>query len=206
MRSGMTAGHLAARAAIKAARPDLPVGLSIAICDDVAIPGGEELRDRKRAEVYDHWLRLAADDDFIGVQNYERVIYGPDGQVPPADGDQVNEMGTAIEPDSLRGAVAYAHAVSGVPVIVTEHGLSTDDDTLRASFIAPSIDGLVAEIAAGTPVLGYFHWSLLDNFEWIFGYTRQLGLHSVDFETFERTAKPSAAVYAAVVASHRVTS
>jgi beta-glucosidase len=203
MRAGMTAGHLAARAAIKAIRPDLPVGLSIAICDDVAIPGGEELRDRKRAEVYDHWLRLAADDDFIGVQNYERVIYGPDGAVAPSAGEAVNEMGTAIEPDSLRGSVEYAHRVSGVPVLVTEHGLSTDDDTLRAAFIRPSIEGLVEAIAGGVPVLGYFHWSLLDNFEWIFGYTRQLGLHEVDFATFERTAKPSAGVYAAVVAEYR---
>ncbi len=69
------------KAAIKARRPDLPVGLSLAIVDDVAAPGGEELRDRKRAEVYEHWLELARDDDFVGVQNYERIVYGPDGQV-----------------------------------------------------------------------------------------------------------------------------
>ena len=60
MRAGMTAAHRAAKAAIKARRPDLPVGLSLAIVDDVAAPGGEELRDRKRAEVYEHWLVLAA--------------------------------------------------------------------------------------------------------------------------------------------------
>lgn len=203
MRGGMTAAHLAAKAAIKAARPDLPVGFSIAICDDVAVPGGEALRDRKRAEVYDHWLRLAADDDFIGVQNYERVVYGPDGEVKPADGEPVNQMGTAIEPDSLRGAVEYAHAVSGVPVLVTEHGLSTADDTQRAAFIPPSIAGLAEAAAAGVPVLGYLHWTLLDNFEWIFGYSRQLGLFEVDRATFQRTAKPSASVYAATVASYR---
>ena len=82
----MTAGHRAAKAAIKARRPDLPVGLSLAIVDDVAAPGGEELRDRKRAEVYEHWLVLARDDDFVGVQNYERIVYGPDGMVPPRRG------------------------------------------------------------------------------------------------------------------------
>ena len=80
--------------------------------DDVAGPGGEATRDRKRAEVYEHWLELARDDDFVGVQNYERIVYGPDGQLPPEPGATVNGMGTAVEPDSLRGAVEYAYAVA----------------------------------------------------------------------------------------------
>ena len=53
-------------------------------------------------------------------------------------------------------------------------------------------------IEDGVPVLGYCHWTLLDNFEWIFGYDFHYGLHEVDRETFERTAKPSAGVYAAI--------
>lgn len=203
MRAGMTAGHLAAKAVLKAARPDLPVGLSIAMTDDIAAPGGEELRDRKREEVYGHWLRLARGDDFIGVQNYERIHYGPDGALPPAADLPLNGMGSAIDPASLRGAVEYAYEVAQTPVIVTEHGVATGDDTLRAAFIRPSIDGLVDAVAEGVPVLGYFHWSLMDNFEWIAGYTSQLGLYEVNFETFERTAKPSAAEYADVVAGYR---
>ncbi|RFA08214.1 beta-glucosidase [Subtercola boreus] len=203
MTEGMTRAHLAAKAAIKARRPSLPVGLSIAIVDDVALPGGEELRDRKRAEVYDHWLDLARADDFIGVQNYERLTYDASGEVSLPTGTPVNEQGTAVEPDSLRGAVAYAFARSGVPVFVTEHGISAADDTLRAGFIEPSLAGLGQAMAAGIPVLGYCHWSLMDNFEWIFGYSRHLGLHSVDFTTFERTPKPSAAAYAAAVAARR---
>ncbi|MDF2697498.1 MAG: beta-glucosidase, partial [Labilithrix sp.] len=195
MRAGMTAGHKAAKAAIKARRPELRVGLSLAIVDDVAAPGGEELRDRKRAEVYEHWLELARDDDFIGVQNYERIIYGPGGQVPPGDGVAVNGMGTAVEPDSLRGAVEYVYAVAHVPVLVSEHGIGTEDDSIRAAFIEPSLAGLAQAIADGVPVIGYCHWTLMDNFEWIFGYGPKLGLHSVDRETFERTAKPSAEVY-----------
>ncbi|WP_194396800.1 family 1 glycosylhydrolase [Microbacterium atlanticum] len=203
MRAGMTAGHQAAKAAIKARRPELPVGLSLAVVDDVAAPGGEELRDRKRAEVYEHWLALAREDDFIGVQNYERIIYGPDGQVHPADGVAVNGMGTAVEPDSLRGAVVYVHSVAQVPVLVSEHGIGTEDDSIRAAFIEPSLDGLAQAIADGVPVIGYCHWTLMDNFEWIFGYGPKLGLHSVDRETFERTAKPSAGVYAELVRAAR---
>lgn len=203
MRAGITAAHLAAKAAIKERRPDLPVGFSLAMCDDVAVPGGEAVRDRKRAEVYDYWLELARGDDFIGVQNYERLVYGPDGLIAPAEGAVLNGMGTAVEPDSLRGAVEYAHAVSGVPVLVSEHGVSTPDDTIRADFIEPSLAGLAQAIADGVPVIGYCHWTLMDNFEWIFGYGPKLGLHSVDPETFERTAKPSARRYGELVDAAR---
>ena len=203
MRAGMSAAHKAARAAIKARQPQLRVGLSLAIVDDVAAPGGEELRDRKRAEVYEHWLELAREDDFIGVQNYERIVYGPDGHLPAGDGVTLNGMGTAAEPDSLRGAVEYVYSVARVPVLVSEHGISTGDDSIRAAFIAPSLAGLAQAIEAGVPVLGYCHWTLMDNFEWIFGYGSQLGLHAVDRETFERTERPSADVYRQLVREAR---
>lgn len=200
---GMTAGHLAARAAIKARCPDLPVGLSLAIVDDVVVGDDASVRDRKRAEVYERWLELARGDDFVGVQNYERVAYDGAGAVPPPAGVPVNQMGTAVEPLSLAGAVRYAYAKTGVPVLVTEHGMSTDDDTLRAAFLEPSLAGLGTVMAAGVPVLGYLHWTLVDNFEWVFGYAHQLGLHALDRETFERVPKPSAGVYADLVRAHR---
>ena len=84
MEDGLTAGHLAGKAAIKARRPDLPVGLSLAIMDDVVVGDDASVRDRKRAECYERWLELARDDDFVGVQNYERVPYDGNGPVPPA--------------------------------------------------------------------------------------------------------------------------
>ena len=200
---GMTAGHVAARAAVKARRPDLPVGLSIAIIDDVVVGDDASVRDRKRAEVYQRWLELARDDDFVGVQNYERVPYDGNGAVAPPAGATLNQMGTAIEPLSLAGAVRYAHELAGVPVLVTEHGMASDDDTLRATFIEPALEGLLEAMSDGVPVLGYCHWTLLDNFEWIFGYDFHYGLHEVDRETFARTPKPSAGVYAAYVAAQQ---
>ncbi|WP_030868047.1 family 1 glycosylhydrolase [Streptomyces sp. NRRL S-37] len=199
--AAFTRAHRAARDAIKARRADLPVGVSIAIADEVALPGGEERRDAKRAAVYDHWLREARHDDFIGVQNYERIVHGPDGEVTPAG--ERNGMGTVIEPASLAGAVRYAHEVSGVPVLVTEHGIQTPDDAQRAAFVPAAVEHLAAEVRAGTPVLGYCHWTLMDNFEWIFGYGARLGLHEVDRDTFERRPKPSAKAYAEVVRRHR---
>ncbi|MFF4590318.1 family 1 glycosylhydrolase [Streptomyces sp. NPDC001388] len=199
--AAFTRAHRAARDAIKARRGDLPVGVSIAIADEVAVPGGEERRDAKRAAVYDHWLREARGDDFIGVQNYERIVHGPDGEVH-VDGE-LNGMGTVIEPDSLAGAVRYAHEVARVPVLVTEHGIQTPHDAQRAAFIPAALRGLAAQVHSGTPVLGYCHWTLMDNFEWIFGYGAQLGLHEVDRVTFRRRPKPSARAYADAVKNYR---
>jgi beta-glucosidase len=205
MAAGMAAGHRAARAAIKARRPDLPVGLALAIVDDQVVGDDPSVRDRKRAEVYGMWLDLARDDDFIGVQNYERARYDGDGEVPPPAGAQLNQLSSSdIYPLSLAGAVRYAHEATGVPVLVTEHGLGHSDDTLRAALIGPALEGLLGVIEEGVPVLGYLHWTLMDNFEWIFGYDVKFGLHEVDRETFVRTPKPSAAVYAAIARANAV--
>jgi beta-glucosidase len=199
MAAGMAAGHRAAREAIKSRRPELPVGLSLAIVDDQVVGDDASVRDRKRAEVYGMWLDLARDDDFIGVQNYERARYDANGEVPPPAGAPLNQLSSSdIYPLSLAGAVRYAHEATGVPVLVTEHGLGHRDDTLRAAFIEPALTGLLGVIEEGVPVLGYLHWSLMDNFEWIFGYDVKFGLHEVDRETFVRTPKASAAVYSAI--------
>ena len=206
---GMTAGHRAARAAIKARRPDLPVGFSLAIVDDQVHGADPSLRDRKRADVYQRWLELAKEDDFIGVQNYERNYYdaeqavNPDGTPFAGSPAEAGGMMGRTDPASLGCCARYVHEVTGVPVIITEHGMLTEDDARRAAFIEPSLLGLRAAMADGVPVLGYFHWTLMDNFEWIFGYTVQLGLHSVDRETFARTPKPSAGAYAALVKDQR---
>lgn len=198
MEDGRAAAHVAARAVIKARRPDLPVGLTIAVVDDQAV-GDAGIRDRKRSEVYGRWLRLARDDDFVGVQNYERARYDADGPLPPPAGATLNQMGSDVYPPSLGNAVRYVHGEAGVPVFVTEHGIATDDDAHRAAFIEPALSGLRDAIGQGVPVLGYLHWSLLDNFEWVFAYDVRLGLVAVDRETFARTPKPSAAEYARIV-------
>ncbi|UYQ77280.1 family 1 glycosylhydrolase [Glutamicibacter sp. JL.03c] len=199
--AAFTVAHRTAKSAIKAQRGDLPVGVSIAIADERALPGGEERRDARRAAVYDHWLRVARDDDFIGVQNYEAFLHGPDGEVPQ-EGVR-NGMGSVVDPTALAGAVRYAHEVSGVPVLVTEHGIQIADDAIRAQFIPQSLAALEQQIAAGTLVLGYCHWTLMDNFEWIFGYAPKLGLFEVDRDSLERTPKSSAAAYATVVHAAR---
>ena len=79
-------------------------------------------------------------------------------------------------------------------LIVTENGIATADDTRRVAFIEAALAGVQNCIADGIPVKGYFHWSLMDNFEWQKGYAMNFGLIAVNRETMQRTAKPSLAV------------
>jgi len=138
--------------------------------------------------------KFAKGDDFIGVQNYERAVWNDKGRLPAPDSADRNWSGTEVWAPSLAGAVRYVHAATKVPVLVSEHGVGTEDDTLRARFIPAALEGLKQAMDDGVPVLGYMHWSLLDNYEWIFGYKPRFGLCSVDRTTFARTPKPSAAV------------
>lgn len=192
----MIAGHKAGREAIKAVRGNLPVGVSLAIVDDQAA-GRNSIRDSMRTKLYGAWLEAVRGDDFLGVQNYERHIWDAKGTVEPPPGDR-NAAGGEVYPAALAGAVRYAHSVARVPIIVTEHGVNTEDDALRARFIPAALTELKKVIDEGVPVLGYFHWSLIDNFEWIYGYKYKYGLASVDRQTFKRTLKPSAQVYGAI--------
>ena len=193
----MLAAHKAGRDAIKSVRPDLPVGVSLAMLDDQAV-GATTKRDAVRADLYDEWLDAARGDDFIGVQNYERARWGTSGRVdPPADAVR-NWGGSEVWAPSLAGAVRYAHQATGKPVLVTEHGVGSDNDAVRAKLIPDSLAALKQAMDDGVPVHGYLHWSLLDNFEWIFGYKPRFGLVSVDRTTFKRTLKPSASVLGAI--------
>ncbi|WP_010542902.1 family 1 glycosylhydrolase [Sphingomonas elodea] len=195
--AALLAAHKAGKAAIKAARPDLPVGLTLAMFDDEAV-GAPAMRDRMRQQLYGTWLEAARDDDFIGVQNYEKVRWGPEGRLPPPAGAVRNDNGGEVYGPSLANACRYAHAVARVPVLVSEHGVATSDDRIRAKLIPGALVELHKAMVEGLPVLGYVHWSLLDNYEWVAGYKSHLGLFAVDRTTFARTAKPSAGVLGAI--------
>jgi beta-glucosidase len=173
--------------------------------NDVVVEGADPaIREKKRRECYERWFELAKNDDFVGVQNYETHLWDSYGLVRAAEGQKTNGMGSAIDPASLAGAVKYAYEQTGVPVLITEHGLLVDDDTDRQKFIPIALSLLLDVMDSGVPVLGYTHWTLIDNFEWIFGYEKKYGLHSFDPKTFERTAKGSAQVLAKIAAENAV--
>ena len=195
--AALLAAHRVGKQAIKAERGDVPVGMTLAMFDDQAV-GAPTRRDAMRKQLYGMWLEAARDDDFVGVQNYERVLWGPEGRLPPPAGSVLTQGGGEVYAASLANACRYAHEQARVPVIVTEHGVSATDDTIRVNLIRGALAELQKAIAGGLPVQGYVHWSLLDNYEWVAGFKYRHGLFAVDRSNFQRTAKPSAAVLGAI--------
>ena len=127
---------------------------------------------------------------------------GDQGPLAAPEGADISESGAPVCAGSLVNAVIYIRELTGLPVLVTEHGVCTPDDQVRSRFISRSLPPLVDLARDGFPLLGYFHWSLLDNFEWISGYDMHYGLCSVDRSggTYDRTPKGSARTYRKLVA------
>jgi beta-glucosidase len=188
----MLDAHCRARTVLKGARGGFPVGITLAMQEYQAVPGGEARRDAAAATSVDPFLEAARDDDFVGVQTYSRVRFGAEGPLPPEDGVPVLIMGYEFWPEALEGTIRYAAARAGVPVVVTENGIGTTDDAQRIEYVRRALAGVERCLADGIDVRGYFYWSLLDNFEWLFGYGPQFGLIAVDRATQMRRLKPSA--------------
>lgn len=193
-------GHAQAKAALKAVRGNLPVGLSLALPDDQAV-GRESRIEEKRRAVYGPFLDAARTDDFIGIQTYNRALVDAKGPVAAPAGAEHTQTGDEYYPQAVGNAARYAHRATGRPVLVTENGIATEDDTQRIRFIEGALASIDAAKADGVPLVGYIHWSLLDNFEWLSGYGPKFGLVAVDRTTFKRTTKPSARAYARLVAA-----
>jgi beta-glucosidase len=100
-------------------------------------------------------------------------------------------MGYEFWPDAVEACLRYAAARVTKPIYITESGIATADDSRRIEFIHQSLEGVRRCVADSIDVRGYIHWSLLDNFEWIYGYRPKFGLIAVDRATQERTVKPS---------------
>lgn len=202
--TGMLEGHRMAYKAIKAACPKLPVGLSLAIADDQA-QGDPAMRDRKRAVAYAPWFKAVSEHgDFVGVQTYTRALVGPEGELPPPSGARLTSNGMEFWPEALGATIRYTAQHVKLPIYVTENGISTDDDRQREEYITRALQGVADCLRDGIDVRGYLHWSLLDNFEWIFGYKPCFGLIAVDRTTMRRTIKPSARMFGAIARQNSI--
>ena len=187
-----SAAHRRAFEAVKTARPGARVGLTLSIAEEAAEPGGEAVRDARIRRHYGDFLGGLEGDDFLGVQTYTRVTSRADGGAGPREGARLTTMGYEDHPPAVAAACRYAHQATGLPVIVTENGYAEDVDDRRGDYVIEVLEHLQAEVARGTPVQGYFYWSLLDNFEWLLGYDQKFGLVAVDRATQRRSVKPSA--------------
>ena len=183
--------HARASAAMKAATGNFPVGLTLTMQDVQGVGEGHQA-EAMIETLYGPWIEAAKRSDFIGVQTYTRVRVGPEGPLPPPEGAELTGAHYEFHPQALGGTIRFAHERIGRPIYVTESGMCTDDDTRRIAYIDAALAEVRQCLADGIDVHSYICWSLLDNFEWTRGYGERFGLVHVDYETFERTPKPSA--------------
>lgn len=150
---------------------------------------------------------IAAPVDWLGVNYYTRKLIGPapgpwpslaevPGPLPRTD------MDWEICPEGLYRILTWLKTVTpeGLPIFVTENGMANaapTDDATRIAFLDDHFAAARRAIAEGVPLKGYFVWSLLDNYEWAFGYDKRFGLTHVDFDTLERRPKASLAAFRA---------
>ncbi|MBI5169070.1 MAG: glycoside hydrolase family 1 protein [Candidatus Eisenbacteria bacterium] len=158
------------------------------------------------------WERLPAGRtlDFIGVNYYTRdFVHNTGLDLPGWMGGscgfdhrlqvgKLNDLGWEVYPEGL---AKFLHEYSRfkLPIVITENGVPAADDDDRWTFLFMHLWQVARAIADGVPVVGYLHWSLLDNFEWADGYRARFGLIEVDYETMERRIRRSALKYADII-------
>lgn len=190
-----------------------------------AYPGG--LRDRPASAA--SYARpgdltiIAEPLGFLGVNYYTRTVVkdAPTASWPALEHVQVDgertAMGWEVYPAGLRDLLLDLSATTHLPLYVTENGAAYEDvlpthdepgtdpveDDLRWRYVLAHIGAVNGARRSGADVRGYFAWSLLDNFEWAYGYTKRFGIVSVGFGTQTRSPKASALHLAGLVAKHR---
>lgn len=147
--------------------------------------------------------------DFVGLNYYTRCCVRFAGRGPAkllgqacrrphhAHAGARSDVGWESYPRGL-GLVLRKFARLGLPIFVTENGIATRDDEARCRFIEEHVAALAGAIAEGLPVLGYLHWSLIDNYEWDRGTQARFGLIGVDFADQSRVPHRSARIYAEI--------
>ena len=168
----------------------------------------------------DDLQHIVAPLDFLGINYYSRDVIRHDPAFPFIHASHVNPQGREysqmweIYPPGLYEVLARVwHEYRPRAIFVTENGVAVPDDpdehglvrdARRTKYLRDHLGQIQRAIAEGIPVLGYFVWSLLDNFEWSFGYQMRFGLVYVDYETQARTVKDSGRWYAQTILQNRL--
>jgi beta-glucosidase len=143
---------------------------------------------------------------FLGLNYYGRVRFHhvtamvPAGGVPPK---RLKDFGFVCDdmieryPEGLGHILKYLHKKFALPIYITEHGAASENEAFREEDLLSYLRVLHGAMAEGVDVRGFFYWSLLDNFEWQFGYSKKFGLVGIDFADagLARTMKPLGEVY-----------
>ncbi len=187
----MTRGHNQAYHAIKKMRVDAQVGI---VKHTIAYTSNGTIINRIRAWAANvMWTRLFMyrvyrHCDWIGLNYYHRTMFGDTRDLPKTDfWWNVDQEGIY---EALHILARYKR-----PIYITETGCADATDRLRADYIRDTVRWTHKAIEEGVDVRAFCYWSLLDNYEWAEGFEKRFGLIEVNFETQERTPRPSAYVY-----------
>jgi beta-glucosidase len=146
----------------------------------------------------------AGTQDFLGINYYsvDKVkfsLFSPKTMFSKRtlpEGALLSETGfIANVPEGLAESVVWGNQF-GVPMIITENGVDDSQGKIRPSYLVEHLHALWRVMNGNYPVEGYFHWSLVDNFEWERGWTQRFGLWGLDLETQARVRRPSVDLYA----------
>ena len=152
--------------------------------------------------------------DFLGVNSYSRHVIGAQGRVHPVPGSEYTEMDWEVCAPALRRLLNKLNREYKLPPLyITENGAAFKDvvspdgkvhDERRLEYLRQHFIQARLAMQDGVDLRGYFVWSLLDNFEWSFGYTKRFGIVHVDYATQRRTIKDSGEWYSRVIADNAV--
>jgi beta-glucosidase len=197
--AALAEGHIAAYKIIKAMCPDAKVGVAHAFGHNEITEDTPEQRAWKEKGDLD-WSRYFIDkitdyQDFIGINHYMRGLYDEKKKGPI-----FNDLGWEMHPRALYDTVMDVWNWYGKPIIITENGCADRKDSRRGWFLWESLLWLHKAIEDGVPVFGYLHWSLMDNFEWAYGFWPRFGLVEIDRENnLKRRPRKSAYMYRDII-------
>jgi len=193
--------HRQAYAIIKAANPAIQVGVAAQLANIQSKRPHNPL-DNIVTKVmrygWNWWFinRIRRHQDFVGINYYFTDYYhGTNGKDSPHV--PLNDMGWYMEPEGLYPLLTRAWARYKKPIIITENGVADSKDQYRRWWLEQTVIAMQRALSEGVQIKGYMHWSLLDNFEWAYGWWPRFGLIAVDRENgMKRTPRPSAVWFA----------
>ncbi len=197
--------HKSAYRMLKATKPSVQIGLSMQLANIQAKRPhnyADQLTTQWMRYFWNWWflIRVKRSQDFLGLNYYFSDYYTGIGvrknpKVP------LNDMGWYMEPEGIYPLLLRAWSRFKKPIYITENGLADAHDQYRRWWIEETIIAMERAISEGVDLRGYFHWSLLDNFEWQDGWWPKFGLVEVDREHgMKRKPRPSAVWYAKLLA------
>lgn len=139
-------------------------------------------------QTYQFMNRVVKQCDEIGLNFYRSTAFGL------KETFTLTDMGWKIAPQHIYGAIKIL-ARYNKPIFIAEAGLADEHDTMRADYIKKQTLATWRAIQDGADVRGHMYWSLLDNYEWALGFEKRFGLVAINYDTLERTIRPSAYVY-----------